>query len=100
MSDLTLLDMDEDEYQNAREREAHKARQHADDWRWLLSSAAGRRIAWALLQASGVFEAAASVEGPWAAFHEGRRRLGLAVLSRQHDSPDDYALMLRENVNV
>ena len=77
-----------------------KAREEADDFKWLLSSRRGRRIVWRQLERTGVFRSSFNNNSMAMAFAEGNRNLGLQMVAQVHAlRPDAYALMVTENAN-
>ena len=77
-----------------------RAREDADDFKWLLSSKRGRRIVWRLLEQTGVFRSSFNNNSMAMAFAEGNRNLGLQMVAQVHAlRPDAYALMVTENAN-
>ncbi len=85
----------------ARESLEEKQRLELDneeaDWKWLLEGKRGRRIAWRLLQQSGVFNATFDTNAMRMAFQEGQRNFGnrlFAMLDRAQ--PDALVLILKE----
>ena len=90
--------MDNDDIPENPRRDARElARQQAaEDWRWLMSTKQGRRLAHRILSMAGVHRS--SFTGNSETFHrEGRRALGLEVESEitTHAFPS-YIEMLRE----
>ena len=75
-----------------------KAREEAEDFKWLLSSRRGRRIVWRQLERTGVFRSSFNNNSMAMAFAEGQRNYGLQVLAQVHaHRPEAYALMVSEN---
>ena len=75
-----------------------KAREEAEDFKWLLSSRRGRRIVWRQLERCGVFRSSFNNNSMAMAFAEGQRNYGLQVLTQVHaHKPEAYALMVSEN---
>ena len=75
-----------------------KAREEAEDFKWLLSSRRGRRIVWRQLERTGVFRSSFNNNSMAMAFAEGQRNYGLKVLAQVHaHKPEAYALMVSEN---
>jgi hypothetical protein len=80
-----------------RSRRAIARQVEVADWKWLLSSKQGRRIAWRLLDRAGVFRTSFTGNSE-TFFNEGRRDMGLFILGEiQAHSPDAFALMLTES---
>jgi hypothetical protein len=82
----------------ARNDAARLARQvEANDWKWLMSSKQGRRIAWRLLDKAGVYRTSFTGNSE-TFFKEGMRNMGLFIVAEiQAHSPEAYALMLTES---
>ena len=70
------------------------------DMQWLMGSKRGRRIMWRLLERTGVYRS--SFTGNSETFlREGQRNVGLMLMAQIHEvSPDQYAVMLKEQQNV
>lgn len=78
-------------------REELARRQEEEDTKWLMSTEAGRRQVWWLLEEAGVFRTSMTADN-WTFFNEGQRNLGLKLLAKvQAHCPDEYALMTKEN---
>lgn len=80
------------------ERRAQRiAVQDAVDLQWLMSHAAGRRIARGFLERAGVFRLSFSPDPLATAFAEGGRNEGLRLLNQIHmHAPDQYIAMMKE----
>lgn len=80
----------------ASKRAAMRARDLADDIRWLMSNKRGRRIAWWLLEFAGVYRTSFTGNSQ-TFFNEGMRNVGLALM-KQIDTacPQHYVTMLDE----
>lgn len=79
--------------------EAHDVRMHElDDLEAVLSSPAGRRFVWRLLEQSGVFRQVFSGEETHRmAFMDGNRVHGLRIFADVHEAcPERYLEMVRE----
>ena len=75
------------------------AEQQDEDINWLMSNKAGRRIAWRLLERTGVFRSSFTGNSE-TFFREGQRNVGLMLLDQIHRvAPDLYATMLKECTN-
>lgn len=75
----------------------NRAKTHAEDIKWLMSSPRGRRLAWWLLEKAGVNRTSFSNSGSVMAYNEGRRTMGLMVLADIISvTPDRYMEMLQE----
>lgn len=70
------------------------------DYRWLMSTAQGRRIVWRMLERSGVYRSSFSSDAMVMAFNEGNRNSGLALLATVSNlSPAEYVEMMKEATN-
>lgn len=81
----------------AAKRAALRARDLADDIRWLMSNKRGRRIAFWLLELAGVYRTSFTGNSNSTFFNEGMRNVGLALM-KQIDTtcPQHYITMLDE----
>lgn len=69
-----------------------------EDYRWLMSTASGRRIVWQLLSEAGVFRGSYAGEPNDTIFREGQRAIGLSLLGRiMRDCRDAFLTMLQEH---
>ena len=81
----------------AEQRAQLQEEQEAADLQWLLSHAAGRRIARGFLERAGVFRLSFSPDPLATAFAEGGRNEGLRLLNQIHmHAPDQYIAMMKE----
>lgn len=87
----------------AREAEAEEAgarerrRKELEDLRWWLGHPQGRRIAARLLEQTGLYRSSFNHSGSVMAFQEGKRDIGLFIMSELLDaSPDGYMKLLKE----
>jgi predicted Fe-S protein YdhL (DUF1289 family) len=72
-------------------------RREAEDLKWLMSSARGRRIVWRLLERAGVFRSTFSATAMVMAFNEGQRNQGNVFLTEvMTHCPDRFLEMLTE----
>ena len=77
-----------------------RARQEAEDLRWLLSGPRGRRIVYRQLETAGVFRLSFNTNAMAMAFNEGQRNAGLQTLAQVMAAlPEAYALMVKENTD-
>lgn len=89
---------DEDQVKEAGIRVKRGRTQELQDVAYLLSDKRGRRFFWRYLSTCGVFKSSADNSGSWTYFNEGRRDVGLRLLSDMDEAaPDAYALMLKES---
>lgn len=79
------------------EIEARQARELADVWARMLDTKGGRLIAWDLMEQAGVFRSTYSSDASLAAFQEGRRSIGLQIMTRILDTdPSLFAALTNE----
>lgn len=93
-TDLDAADQRQTDQTQAAEQ---KLAEEAADWRELMTSAAGRRIMWALLVKAGVYKSSYSPDAMAMAFKEGERNQGLYIVAKigEH-APAMYELMKQE----
>jgi hypothetical protein len=89
---------DESQVKEAAQKEKRGRELELDDMRVLLSTVSGRRFLWGLLGRCGVFrETFAGSDFCTTAFNEGRRNIGLALLSDVNEAdPEKYLVMMNE----
>ena len=80
------------------QRSERERQQDADDLKWLMNDARGRRLTHKQLSSCGVFRPSYAAGDPYqTAFNEGNRNAGLRLLADvTSTTPEQYALMLRE----
>lgn len=67
------------------------------DFKWLMGSRRGRRIAWGLLDRAGVFRLSFNTNAMAMAFAEGCKNEGLRILDQVHTlCPERYEIMVKE----
>lgn len=72
--------------------------QEIQDIAFILNDKRGRRFFWRYLSTCGVFKSSADNSGSWTYFNEGRRNVGLQLLSDMDEAaPEAYSLMLKES---
>ena len=77
-----------------------RAREEAEDMRWLLSGPRGRRMVYRMLEAAGVFRLSFNTNAMAMSFAEGARNTGLQLLAQvMAVRPQAYALMIEENTH-
>jgi len=82
------------------ERNKQAAEQEREDFKWLMGSKRGRRIVWRLLERTGVYRSSFTGNSE-TFFREGQRNVGLMLMALINESsPDQYALMLKEQNDV
>lgn len=79
-------------------RSAKLARETEEgDFKWLMSSKRGRRIAWSLMDRAGVFRLSFHTNSMQMAFNEGTRNEGLRLLAMINTNcPELYQAMIEE----
>lgn len=93
-----MTDFDEEKLRAEREIKARDlSRREADDINLVMSTEAGRRVIWSVLEQGRVFSAIHPMDALAMAFNEGQRNLALALFQRvmQH-CPDQYLKMAEE----
>ena len=97
------MDENTPESSNAIQRQKaikRKAREEAEDFKWLLSSRRGRRIVWRFLDRAGVFRLSFNTNSMTMAFNEGNRNEGLRILAQIHTlCPELYPVMVKEQIH-
>lgn len=69
--------------------------------RYVLASKEGRKFYWDLMCDCGIFTISAHASGSWTYYNEGKRSVGLKLLSKINDlDPKVYAQMVDENKGV
>ena len=102
MSNYDPFDLDgQAETQDDKDLKSRLARETEEsDLKWLMSSKRGRRIAWRLLDQSGVFRSSFNPTAMVMAFNEGNRNFGNRTLAMIHQHcPELYPQMMKEAVN-
>lgn len=80
-----------------RQREEQRARQRKDDLVWLMGTKPGRRIAWRLLEETGVYRNPFNNSGSVMAFNCGQMNVGQQFLAEiMEHAPDAYLNLLKE----
>ena len=90
-----MTDFDDDQLaaESARKKEILLQRD-IDDIRFVMDSAQGRRVIWAVLEQGKVFSACFACDPQVTAFNEGQRNLALALFQRvMAHCPDQYLKM-------
>lgn len=98
MSDADIFDVQGEQAREteARERARLAEQGEVNDWKWLMSTARGRRLAYRLLERTGIYRTSMTGNS-YTFFNEGQRNIGLFVQAvvTEH-CPEDYAKMLVE----
>lgn len=69
----------------------------SEDMKWLMGSKRGRRIAFRLLEHTGMYRSSYSDKALLTAFNEGQRNVGLVLMAQIHEvAPESYTLMMKE----
>ncbi|HDT5898419.1 TPA: hypothetical protein QHC20_002995 [Raoultella ornithinolytica] len=93
-----MTDFDDDQLasESARKKEILLQRD-IDDVRFVMDSAQGRRVVWAVLEQGKVFSTCFSGDPQVTAFNEGQRNLALALFQRvMAHCPEQYLKMAAE----
>jgi hypothetical protein len=90
--------MQEDEESFLTEEQELEIENEDADLHWLLSSERGRKLMWRALEETGLFQSVFDENHPAMSFREGKRNLGLKLLSTINRANSDLFLsMLEEN---
>ena len=80
-----------------RQLQDRKAREHVEDLKWLLAHRQGRRLAWQWMAEARVFHSTFNHSGSVMAHNEGRRSMGLQLLTEiMEHSPEAFTQMQKE----
>ena len=80
--------------------EKHARQEEREDVKWLMKSRQGRRIAWRLLQLTGVFRSSFTGNNE-TFFREGMRNVGLVLMAQINEAcPEQYMTMVQEHKNA
>ncbi len=92
-----------DLYGGEETRELHKQiaeenhRQEADDFKWLMSDARGRRFVWRLIAITGVFRCPYAGEDSATNFQSGQQSIGQTILADvMEHTPEKFDTMITE----
>lgn len=97
MSEYDPLEAEQTQAAQA-DKAKRRAREEAEDFRWLVGNKRGRRIVWRMLERAGVFRTSFETNAMATAFNEGRRDFGLYLLtSVQGARAETFGLMQTEN---
>lgn len=89
---------DESQIKYAQAKEKIQADKQHNDIKFILATEQGRRFLWELLASCGVYTQSAADSGSWTYFREGKRSIGLQVLTQITDAdPDSYLKMIKES---
>jgi hypothetical protein len=85
--------------QNKRDREKQLRTENYlanEDMKWLMGSKRGRRIAWRILERTGIYRSSFTGNSE-TFFREGMRNVGLVLMAQIHEAcPESYTLMMKE----
>lgn len=94
-----LRSIERDRAEKAR-LEKHARQEEREDVKWLMKSRQGRRIAWRLLELTGVFRSSFTGNNE-TFFREGMRNVGLVLMAQINEAcPDQYTTMVQEHRNA
>lgn len=98
--DPTDLRGQEREAIERRKLDKHAAQEEREDVKWLMKSRQGRRIAWRLLELTGVFRSSFTGNNE-TFFREGMRNVGLYLVGQINAAcPEQYHTMVKEHQNA
>lgn len=93
-----LYDVHGEQQREAAAAESARLAQQGEinDWKWLMSTARGRRLVWRLLERTGIYRSSMTGNS-FTFFREGERNVGLFIQATLVEHcPEDYAKMLTE----
>lgn len=74
-----------------------RAFHEAEDFKWVMSDAKGRRFIWGLLERAGIYRSSFAGDSENTIFNEGGRNQGLAIVDLIHEHcPELYMQMIAE----
>lgn len=89
---------DEGQIRNAQQKEKLVFERKLNDLKFILSTEQGRRFIWDLLSRCGIFKESADASGSWTYYKEGRRSVGLSILTEVVEAdPDSYLKMMKDS---
>jgi hypothetical protein len=89
---------DEGQIKNAQIKEKLVFESAINDMKFILAIEQGRRFIWSMLSDCGIYSESADQSGSWTYYKEGRRSIGLKLLSKIMDAdPDAYLKMMKES---
>lgn len=89
---------DEVQIKNAKYKEKILADNELNDLKFILATEQGRRFIWAVLSDCGIYTESADNSGSWTYYKEGKRSIGLKLLSKiMATDPDSYLRMIKES---
>lgn len=89
--------VDFDELEAKKKNDELLLRQQSEDFEWLMSDKRGRRIVRNLLEDAGVWRSTFSETPTIAAFKEGRRNLGLRLLTLIEQTQNFHLILTKES---
>jgi len=88
----------DEQQQTAADAQAEARRVEIEDVKWLMADKRGRRIMWRLLAEAGVYRTSFNNSGSVTAFNEGKRHIGLVLISEVNDhAAHQFLVMLKEH---
>lgn len=88
----------DEQQQTAADAQAEARRVEIEDVKWLMADKRGRRIMWRLLAEAGVYRTSFNNSGSVTAFNEGKRHIGLVLISEVNDhAANQFLVMLKEH---
>lgn len=96
-----MTEVDDGAEGEARKLKARLRRETEEsDYKWLMSTARGRRIVWRMLEQSKVYQLSFSTDAMAMAFNEGNKNFGLQLLATISAlAPAEYLEMIKEAKN-
>nr|DAR66801.1 MAG TPA: hypothetical protein [Caudoviricetes sp.] len=89
--------VDFDELEAKKKNDELLLKQQSEDFEWLMSDKRGRRIVRNLLEDAGVWRSTFSETSTIAAFKEGRRNLGLRLLTLIEQTKNFHLILTKES---
>lgn len=89
--------VDFDELEAKKKNDELLLKQQSEDFEWLMSDKRGRRIVRNLLEDAGVWRSTFSEAPTIAAFKEGRRNLGLRLLTLIEQTKNFHLILTKES---
>jgi hypothetical protein len=75
-----------------------RAKEDADDWKWIMGQKRGRRMIWRQLERAGVFRSTFDENPHRSAFNEGQRNEGIYITDQiMTHCPEHWTNMMKEN---
>lgn len=97
MNDPTDTRATDDAQASEQLRAQELRRKEVEDFKWLMAHAQGRRFIRRLLAETGVYRSSYNHSGSLMAFNEGKRNVGLMLMSELMElTPEHYFKLLKE----